>query len=47
MRFFSAVFETFMLPVAVLKDVGDVMCGEDPSPRNTRRQIRTIEDNLS
>lgn len=46
MRLFSAMFEVLMLPIAVAKDVTDVMRGEDPSPRNTRKQIRTVEDNL-
>lgn len=46
MRLLSAIFEALMLPVAVADDVTDVMCGEQPSPRNIRRQIRKVEDNL-
>lgn len=48
MRLLSAMFDTALLPLAVLKDGADFMCGNSPwkSKSDTRRRLEKIEENL-
>lgn len=48
MRLLSALFDTTLLPLAVLKDVVDFMCGNSQwkAKSDTRKKLEEIEDNL-